>query len=243
MIPFKILLMKAVILAAGRGTRLPEITKEAPKCLIEIGGKTILERQIESLLRNDVEKIYVVVGFMADKIKEKLKSIKEVIIIENKEYETTDNIYSLYLTCSQVKRDDFVLLNGDVIFEKNIIEKVLMHIGLNIAPIDSMHYDLEELKIRDDEVLIREILPKNASKEISDGSTIGIFKFSAEGSEILFDELEELVERSIKNKWFEYALNKILYKIRMYKVDIHGLKWIEVDTMEDIKKAQELFGE
>lgn len=233
--------MKAVILAAGRGTRLLELTKEAPKCLIEIGEKTILERQIDSLMRNDVEKIIVVVGFMADKIKEKLEKIKEVKIIENEEYEKTDNIYSLYLTRNQVKKNDFILLNGDVIFEEDIIKKVLLE-KKNVAPIDSLYYDLEELKIREDDGLIKEILPKNASKKISDGSTIGIFKFSSEGGEILFDKIEELVANNIRNKWFEYALNEILYKIKMHKVDVHGLKWIEIDTMEDIKKAQELFG-
>lgn len=234
--------MKAVILAAGRGTRMPEITKENPKCLIEIGEQTILERQIEILLRNCVEKIYVVIGFMAEKIKEKLRSTEKVILIENKEFTTTDNIYSLYLTQDRVKGREFILLNGDAIFEENIIKRLLIHEEKNIAPVDSMHYDLEELKIREEDGLIKEILPKNASKEISDGSTIGIFKFSSDGSEILFDKIEKLVAKNIKNKWFEYALNNILKRIKMHKMDIHGLKWIEVDTLEDIKKTQELFG-
>lgn len=234
--------MKAVILAAGRGTRMPEITRDKPKCLIEVEGKTILERQIEILLQNSVEKMYLVIGYMAEKIKEKVGSTEKVKLIENKEYAITDNIYSLYLTRSRVKGKEFILLNGDAIFEENIFKKLITQEGKNIVPVDSTHYDLEELKIREEYGLIKEILPKNASKEISDGSTIGIFKFSCEGSKALFDEIEILVEKNIKNKWFEYALNNVLKKIKMYKVDIQGLKWIEVDTVEDIKKARELFG-
>ena len=88
-----------------------------------------------------------------------------------------------------------------------------------------------------------EILPKDAPKGVSHGSTIGIFKFSSEGSNALFNEIELLVVGGIKNKWFEHALNNILKKIKMYKLDIHGLKWIEVDTYEDVKKSIEMFGE
>ena len=235
--------MKAVILAAGKGTRMPEITNDIPKCLIDINGKTLLERQINILLRYSIKKIYVVVGYMAKKIISKIENIENVEIVENKEYATTDNIYSLYLTLKKLKGDEFLLLNGDTIFEEDIIKILMARKEGDLAPIDCGYYDLEELKIREEDGLVKEILPKTASEEISDGSTIGIFKFSSEGSEALFNEIRELMQKEEKNKWFEYALNNILEKIKMYKVDIHGLKWIEIDTVEDIKKSLKLFGE
>ena len=86
-------------------------------------------------------------------------------------------------------------------------------------------------------------MPKSSPKEISNGSTIGIFKFSNDGSKELFSEIERQVKIGVKNKWFEHALNNILNKIRMHKMDIHGLKWIEIDTMEDIERSIKLFGE
>lgn len=234
--------MKAVILAAGRGTRMPEITKEIPKCLIKIGEKTILERQIEILFKNSIEKIFVVIGYKADKvrdkIREKIENIENLELIINKEYATTDNIYSLHLTRDKVRGGEFILLNGDVVFEEDIIKNIVNEREKDVAPIDSKYYDLEELKIMEKNGLIVEILPKAASEEISSGSTIGIFKFSSEGSIMLFDEIEKLIGKNRKNEWFEYALNNILKKIKMYKMDIHGLKWIEIDNMEDIKKAQ-----
>jgi choline kinase len=234
--------MDAVILAAGRGTRMQNITKENPKCLIAIGKKTILEKQIESLLTTNIEKIYVVIGYKAKKIKKKIKNVENVEFIENKDFATTDNIYSLYLTYDKIKGKEFVLLNGDAIFEERIINKLLSKEGLDATPIDSDYYDLEELKVREKNNIILEILPKNVSKELSNGSTIGIFKFSSKGSKIFFDEIEKLVNEGVKNKWFEHALNKILNKIEMHKIDISGLKWIEIDDIGDIKKAKELFG-
>ena len=172
--------MRAVILAAGRGTRMPEITKDKPKCLIEIAGKTILERQIDILSKNFVEKIYVVIGYRAEEIKNKIRNVENVEIIENKDYATTDNIYSLHLTNDKIKNEEFILLNGDAVFEENIIKMLVSKQGFDIAPVDSEHYDLEELKVREENGIIVEILPKTASKEVSDGSTIGIFKFSIE---------------------------------------------------------------
>ncbi len=233
--------MNAVILAAGRGTRMPEITKDKPKSLIEISGKTILEREIEILTKNSIKKTYVVIGYMAEKIKNKFEDSKDIEFIENKDFATTDNIYSLYLTRDKIRGKEFLLLNGDTVFEENIIKKLVSKKGLNLAPIDSNHYDLEELKVKEKNSIIIEILPKTAPKEQSDGSTIGVFKFSCEGSKILFDELEKLINEGVKNKWFEHALNNIFEKIEMHKIDISDLKWIEIDDEADIKKAQELF--
>lgn len=222
---------------------MPEITRDKPKCLIEIGGETIIERQTRILLKSHVEKICVVIGYKADKIRERLRNIEKIELIENKDHAITDNIYSLYLAKNFVKGEEFVLLNGDAVFDEEIIKKLVAEKEKDIAPMDSKLYDLEKLKVREKNGLVVEILSKTAPKEISDGSTIGIFKFSSEGGRIFFDEIERCVGQGTINKWFEYSLNNILKKIRMRKLDIHGSRWVEVDTKEDIKRAQKLFGE
>jgi choline kinase len=235
--------MIAVILSAGYGTRIPEITSDLPKSLIVIGDKTILERQIEILSKNLIEKIYVVIGYKAELIREKTKEFKNLHLIENKEFATTDNIFSLHLTKKFISGKEFLLINGDVVFDEEIIKILIEKKGLNIAPVDSKYYDLEELKVKEDNGLITEILPKKTPKEHSDGSSIGIFKFSSEGSSALFFEINKIINEGIKDKWFEFALNNILKNIQMYKIDIKGLKWIEIDTYNDYKKSIELFGE
>lgn len=234
--------MDAVILAAGKGTRLSKITKEKPKCLIDIGKFTILQRQLEYLSNNGIQKIYIVVGYKAKLVKNSIKNSKNIHIIENKEYEYTDNIYSLYLAKDFIKDKEFILLNGDVVCDEEIIKRILKVRGKNVAPIDSKYYDLEELKVKIENGFIKEILPKNAPREVSNGSTIGIFKFSSEGSKLLFEEIEKCIKQKIKEKWFEFAINRILPKLKMIPLDIHGLKWVEIDTMEDVIRAKELFG-
>ncbi len=229
--------MLAVILAAGKGKRLKEITKDMPKCLIEIGGKSIIERQIEILNKNGINEIYVVVGYKANEIMKKLNG--KVNFILNEDYEKTDNLYSLYLAKNFVKGREFILLNGDAIFDEEIIKQIIMKDG-NRIPVDKKHYDKEELKIKGDEIA-EKILPKSAAREESDGSTIGIFKFSPDGSKILFDEIEGLVEKGMKNRWFEYAINKILNKTNFYIEDISNYNWMEIDTMQDLKKAREIW--
>lgn len=233
--------MKAVILAAGKGTRMPEITAKRPKCLIEIGKTTILDRQIKLLSKHLIKKIYVVIGYKSNQVKTKIDEKKNVEMIYNKEYATTDNIYSLYLTRDKVKGFEFLLLNGDVLFEKKILKKLNLEKESDIVPVDSRYYDLESLKIKEKRGMAVEILPKTASKKESNGSTIGMFKFSSKASTILFEEIEKIVKNGITDKWFEFALNKIFSKTKMNVVDIKGLKWIEVDTYNDVKKAQELF--
>ncbi len=235
--------MDAVILAAGKGTRLSEITKEKPKCLIDVGKVTILQRQLEYLSNNGVQKIYLVIGYKGEMIKNSVKNSENVHIIENKEYAITDNIYSLYLTKDFIKGKEFILVNGDVVCDEEIIRRILKIKGKNVAPIDSKYYDLEKLKVRIEDGFVKEILPKNAPREISSGSTIGIFKFSSGGSNLLFEEVEKCIKQKIREKWFEFALNRILPKLKMIPLDIHGLKWIEVDTTEDVIKARKLFGE
>jgi len=228
--------MLAVILAAGKGKRLKEVTKEIPKCLIKIEGKSIIERQIEILKKNGINEIYVVVGYKAGEVKNRLNG--KVRFILNKEYEETDNLYSLYLAKDFVKGKEFILLNGDTVFDEEII-KNLMKEG-NHIPVDKKHYDKEELKIKGKNIA-EKILPKNASREESNGSTIGIFKFSSNASELLFNEIEELIKKGVKNKWFEYAINKILSKTNFYINDVSQFNWIEIDTMQDLKKARRIW--
>ncbi|MCD6512912.1 MAG: phosphocholine cytidylyltransferase family protein [Thermoplasmata archaeon] len=228
--------MLAVILAAGRGSRLAEITEKIPKCLVEIAGKSIIERQMESLEKHDLDEIYVVAGYKAEMVKEVVGDKANVIL--NKDYHITDNIYSLYLSKENVYGKDFILMNGDVIFDGAILKKMVEN-GNMIAV--SRKYDEEALKVRIDNRRVMEILPKETEEEESDASISGIFKFSSQASKLLFDEIEKDINSGVKNKWFEHALNRILDREKFEPVYVDGYRCIEIDTMEDLKKAGEMW--
>ena len=109
--------MQALILAAGMGKRLGRYTKDATKCMVQVNGKTLIEYTIESLIQNNIKKLIIVVGyksqvlidFIASKFNEKNLNGMEIVFIENKVYDKTNNIYSLYLACNELIKDDTIL--------------------------------------------------------------------------------------------------------------------------------------
>lgn len=111
--------MQAIILAAGMGTRLKEITQEKPKCMVKIKNRTIIERQLEQLDTLGLSRIIIVDGYLKDVLEPYAKSLNiktPIIFIENKIYNSTNNIYSLYLAIDYLKEDGTILLESDLVF-------------------------------------------------------------------------------------------------------------------------------
>ena len=134
--------MDAVILAAGIGSRMQNRAKDTPKCLLNINGTTLLERQIQLLLNNQIQTIYIVGGFQFQKLKQYIDSLhlQQFILIENKDYFTTNNMYSLSLVEPFLKGKDFLWLNGDILFENEIIQEILKPSFQNAIAVDATCY-------------------------------------------------------------------------------------------------------
>ena len=119
--------MKAIILASGEGKRLRPLTDNLPKPLIKIGDKTILGHQLDNLIRCHIRDIIITTGPFEDKIKEYVKEKYpdlEVSYVNNPKYETTNYIYSMWLTKGLID-DDIILLHGDLVFEEKLLEKLI----------------------------------------------------------------------------------------------------------------------
>ena len=113
--------MKAVLLAAGLGTRLRPITNKVPKCMVPVNGMPIIEKQILNLVENGIKDIYVVAGYKCEVLKAFLrKNYPFVHVIENEVYDTTNNMFSLYMTMDFVRDSEFLLMNSDVFHDANI---------------------------------------------------------------------------------------------------------------------------
>ena len=212
--------MQAIILAAGIGKRLKDVTEGMPKCLLKIGGKTILERQLDALSGFDV---VMVVGYKADMLKKLYPNLK---FVYNPDYETTNTIHSLGLALNE--KDAFVL-NGDVIFDKKII-------GLmdkpSCAAVEFKNVHPEEIQVilkgKDD--IIR--IGKNIN---GTGEAIGIYRFSSK----LCVKLKEQISGMDKNLYYEDAIDKIL-PMDFKTVDIGDLAAKEIDFKEDLDQAKAL---
>lgn len=236
--------MKAVILAAGIGTRLNPITLKKPKCMVKVAGEPILAHQIRAYVNAGISEIIIVAGYKINQIKEYCKNIKyiNIKIIENKYYRSTNNMYSLYLAKNEVSGNDFLLSNGDVVCDKEIIEIAVNNKSESLAFYDSDNYDEEELKLKISNNRAYSIEPKGPNKNNSNGSTIGIFTFNKEASILLFNDIKKIIEeKNLKNEWFEYSLSNIFKKTTFKPVDIKEFSWIEIDDYKDFFSAEKLF--
>lgn len=233
--------MKAVILAAGLGTRLRPITNEVPKCMVPVNGIRIIDKQIDNLLSNGVDEIYVVDGYKAEVLTEHLKTnFPQVHIVSNPRFAETNNMYSLYLTSKFVKGEEFMLMNADVYYDSNIIAGMLQGDNLSKIACDCSQYLEESMKITLDGDKINHI-----SKKISEADhyavSIDVYRISAEDSKVLFKEVEDTIEgRQDENSWTEVALDNIFPKTSFKPYVIEG-RWFEIDNHDDLHKAEKIF--
>lgn len=233
--------MKAVILAAGMGTRLRPITDKVPKCMVPVNGVTIIENQINNLIDNGINEIIIIGGYKYDILKAHISKISEKVrIINNKEYSTTNNMYSLHMAKEFVDNEAFLLLNGDVFFEKEIIEKLLENKEPNMIVCDDGRYIEESMKIIVKNGIISSI-SKQITPEDAYGVTIDIYKFSSYASKKLFETIQKIIyEENNLNSWSEVAIDKVLKQVDFMPLDIK-YKWVEIDNHEDLAQAEKNF--
>ncbi len=233
--------MKAVILAAGLGSRLRPITNEVPKCMVPVNGIRIIDKQISNLVKNGVKDIYVVDGYKAEVLGTHLKEKYPFItIVSNPRYDETNNMYSLFLTAQYVKGEEFMLMNSDVYYDENIIEGMLEGENCSKIACDKSQFLEESMKITIDDHKINHI-SKQITEDTHYAVSIDVYRISSEDSTVLFQEVEDtILTKKDENSWTEVALDHIFDKTNFQPCVIKG-RWFEIDNHEDLHKAEELF--
>lgn len=236
--------MKALILAAGMASRLRPLTDNCPKCLLKVGGRTLLERTVDNIMAAGISGLVVVTGYREEMIRtfltEKYPQL-DIKFIYNKDYTTTNNIYSLWLAREEVAGKEFLLLDSDILFDGEIIKRLFAAAGSTLA-LNSHKLGEEEIKvILDENKLVKEI-SKTCSIESAVGESVGIEKMTAEYSEALFKELETMIEgEGQDNVFYEKAFERLIPKgYRFGVTDISDLFSMELDTVEDFDGAKKL---
>lgn len=233
--------MKALILAAGFGSRLAPITDNIPKSLVPVNGKPILFKQIENLLENGITDITIISGYKADILeKEVLNAFPNVNIVESVDYATTNNMYSAYLGIKALGECDFLMMNADVFFDSSVVKTLLNYPFENAIVADIGRYNEESMKVVEKDGRLIAI-SKQITKEEALGSSIDVYKFSKAAGKAFYNKCEEyIVKNKELKKWSEVALNDILPEVVFKACPLVG-RWFEIDNHEDLAAAEELF--
>lgn len=227
--------MQAVILAAGSGNRLTEVSGGVPKCLLPIGGRHLIEHQLEALADAGIGRVLVVVGYKADEVRKTLGN--RVLYVENKRYAETNSMYSLWLTREWVT-GPFVLLNCDLLFHSDILSRILSKGGNALAFDSSSSLGQEQTKVsvRDGNVID---LGKDISPELSRGESLGLITFDEEGSRLLYARVTALVENGGERSWALEAIRSLCATVSIRGINVAGQPWVEIDYPYDLNRANE----
>jgi choline kinase len=237
--------VKAIILSAGQGSRLHPHTAVRPKCMIEVDGeRSILEVQLETLADCGVEEAVVVVGFGAEHVEAFLRDRPVPGIrtrtIFNPFYRTSDNLMTCWLVREELK-DEFILLNGDTVFEHGVLDALL---DSTPAPItltinEKSEYDDDDMKISLGDSLRLSRVSKQLVNDIH-GESIGLISFRGEGPAIFRASLERAArEPGALTSYYLSVIDRVAASVCVETVAITGLWWQEVDTPEDLLAIRE----
>lgn len=237
--------MKAVILAAGIASRLRPLTATTPKCLLKIGERCLLERTIDALMKNGLSDIIIVTGYRQQQIVDFLQGKYlnlRITFIYNDKYESTNNIYSLWLTEPYTNGEDVLLLDSDIIFDPKIVDMLLRSEKKDALALNQHELGAEEIKvIADNEQKVVEISKVCAINDAI-GESIGIEKMSSSYTKALFKELKKMiVDEGLDNVFYERAFEKLIPQgFSFYVIDTSEFFSAELDTVDDFQQAQKL---
>ncbi len=241
--------MKAVILAAGVASRLRPLTNNTPKCLLKVGDKSILERTIDNLVKNNISEVIVVTGFLREMIEEFLvKNYPNLsfTFIYNEKYDSTNNIYSLWMTKSEILGYEMLLMDSDIVFDSRIIEQLLSSKYADcLALRSSEELSEEEIKcMLNEDGSIKEI-NKTMNPNDAVGESIGIEKFSKKLVLRLFTILDrKILDKKEVNIFYEAAFQDAMNSgAKIFPVDVENYKCMEVDTAEDFETVASVVNE
>lgn len=225
--------MLGVILAAGSSTRMGALTSDHPKCLLTIAGKTILERQLESLFKAGVDKVLIVSGYHSDRVERLVKemAISEVELVKNHAYATTDNAYSLWLALRDVDAsEEVIILDSDIIFEHLLLEELVNHEHGNVMVVDVRSPPVEE----DCKVTYDDSGKVSALGKKVDGRAVYTSMIKLRGP-FLQGFVSELSKDRESKEWYSEPLNRTMERLTGHMVVMENQKYYrcEVDTPED----------
>ena len=237
--------MKAIILAAGTASRLRPLTLHTPKCLLKVGERTLLGRSMDALIKAGIREFCIVTGYLHEQIEDFVSQTYgesiDVCFIHNKDYETTNNIYSLWLARPKADGQEVLLLDSDLLYDGQIVERVLADSHDNVLTLIRHELGEEEMKVvMNEDGAITEI-SKTCDPALAAGESLGIERMGKAYTTALYKELDIMMNQEhLENKFYELAFLRLIAKGFTFSVlDVTELFSCELDTIEDFENAKQ----
>lgn len=243
--------MQAIILAAGMGKRLKELTQNRTKCMVEVNGVTLIERMLRQLEVRHLSHIVIVVGYEGQKLMDYIASLgihTPIMFVDNPIYDRTNNIYSIYLAKEYLRQESTLLLESDLIFEDALLDALISDPRPSLALVDKYQSWMDGSCVKlDEDDKITAFVPgrKLQFSECSEYyKTVNIYKFSKEFSQTYYVPFLEAYSNALgNNEYYEQVLKVILAlddpKICARKLT--GERWYEIDDIQDLNIAESIF--
>src|SRR3954468_17288018 len=228
--------MRGIILAAGRGSRLNGGNGDMPKCLVTVGGETLLSRNVRILRAAGVADVTIVVGCAAETVR---RTMPDLTFVENKIFAETNSLYSLWLSREQLT-DGFIVMNCDVLVHPQLVADLLTSkyedaLLLSYRDEDTEYGD-EEMKVRVHCGRVVDI-SKTMAPADADGENLGVAKFGAAGARLLIEEANALITGGDIKAWVPRAFKAFAQRRPLHAIGTRGLPWTEIDFPEDYRRA------
>ena len=243
--------MQAIILAAGMGKRLKDLTSEATKCMVKVNGVAMIDRMMGHLDKLGLSRIVVVVGYEGQKLMDYIDALgvsTPVVYVDNKIYNKTNNIYSLYLAKDYLLQEDTILLESDLVFEEAVLHRLINHPYPSLVLVDKFESWMDGTVVTlDEQDNIKSFVAKrefdfNRIDEYY--KTVNIYKFSKEFSELYYVPFLEIYCKALgTNEYYEQVLKVITFleDPHIKAVKLEGEKWYEIDDVQDLDIAETIF--
>lgn len=245
--------MQAVILAAGMGKRLRNLTKHNTKCMVKVNGITLIERMLRILDRKGLSRIVIVVGYEAEKLVDYIFTLNistPIRFIENKVYSTTNNIYSLALAQEHLIAEDTLVLESDLIFDESVIDILLQDNRETLALVDKFENGMDgACMVLDKDDCICDFIPGKYlkfSEKDKYYKTVNIYKFSQHFSKNTYVPFLEAYKTAMGNNEYYESVIKLIVMLDTKEIRakrLNGQAWYEIDDIQDLDIASSLFAE
>jgi choline kinase len=227
---------RAIILAAGNGKRMGSLTTDRPKAMLNVNGRTLIDRQLSALHYHDIYDITIVSGYQHDRLKAHVG--RRARFIENRDYATTNSLYSLSLARTVIE-DGAIIMNSDILVSAELLGCLIDAPSDDAVLVERRDtFGDEEMKVaiwNDFAVKFGKDLPP----EEAHAENVGIVKLGPTGGELLLEDIDRLLGAGEINAWAPKAFDALAKHWPLLAVETCGVPWTEIDFPEDLARAEQ----